>query len=156
MACNNSNGRTYVNTCIPVPGATADSAAYVVDLTHFNCGNRKICANGAYPLTAKLDYRAYGAPQPLGNGAYQLDIIITGTLTYVPFRCGQPNDCCPCPVTENIWTTVSVPVTSATTPTITAGDAVASPTNLSDCRNITNAVSIVGSFLLEAAAGAKK
>lgn len=154
MSCNPNSGRTYVNTCIPAPGATAADATYVVDLTHYNCGNRKICASGAYPLTAKLNYEAMGAPRPVGNDTYQLDILITGTLTYVPFRCGQPNNCCPCPVTENIWTTVSVPVASAAVPTITPGDTVASPTNLSDCSNITNAVSLVSSFNLAAAAAA--
>lgn len=154
MACNNNyNGQTFVNTCIPAPGATATSATYVVDLTHYNCGNRKVCANGAYPITADLNYKAIGTPQSVGNDTYVQDILITGTCTYMPYRNGQ-NACgcgCNCPVTENIWATVSVPVSSATAPTVTAGETIASATNLKDCCSITNAESIVGSFNLATA-----
>ena len=148
----NYNGQTFVNTCIPVPGATAADASYVVDLTHYTCGNRKICANGAYPVTGDLNFKVLSAPQPVGNDAYVLDVLITGTVSYMPYRNGQNNGCgCACPVTENIWATVSVPVASATAPTITAGDVIASPTNLRDCCNITNAVSLVCSFNLATA-----
>ena len=144
----NYNGQTYVNTLTPVPGATATDATYVVDLTHYTCGNRKICANGAYPITADLSYRLSGTPQSVGNDSYVQDVIITGTLTYMPYRNGQSqcNCACNCPVTENIWATVSVPVTTATAPTLTAGDTIASPTNLRDCSTLTNAVSLVSSF----------
>lgn len=157
----NLNGQTYVNTCIPAPGSTATNATYVVDLTHYTCGNRKICANGAYPITGDLKYKAVNAPQPVGNDTYVQDVLITGTVTYMPYRYGQ-NQCgcgCNCPVTENVWATVSVPVTAATSPTITAGEVLATPTNLRDCCSITNAVSLVGSFNLTPAAatnGAKK
>ena len=152
MACNNYNGQTFVNTCIPAPGATATNATYVVDLSHYTCGNRKICANGAYPVTAELNYKAVGSPQSVGNDAYVQDILITGTCTYMPYRQNQGCGCgCNCPVTENIWATVSVPVSSATAPTVTAGETIASPTNLRDCCSITNAVSLVGSFNLASA-----
>lgn len=151
MACN-YNGQTFVNTCIPAPGSTAADATYVVDLTHYCCGNRKICANGAYPVTADLNYKAVGAPQNVGNGTYVQDILITGTCTYMPYKQGQNCGCgCNCPVTENVWATVSVPVSAATSPTITAGEVLASPTNLRDCCSITNAVSLVGSFNLATA-----
>lgn len=143
-----------MNTCVPAPGATAESAVYVVDLTHYTCNNRKICANGAYPVTADLNYRVLNAPQPVGNGTYQCDVLITGQVTYVPYRMGQNQcgcPCNPCPVTENVWTSVSVPVASASIPTVTAGDAVAQPTNLRDCCSVTNAVSIVDSFALTTA-----
>ena len=152
MACNNYNGQTFVNTCIPAPGATATSATYVVDLTHYNCGNRKLCANGAYPVTADLNYRAVGAPQSVGNDTYVQDVLITGTVTYMPYRQNNGAGCgCNCPVTENVWATVSVPVSSATAPTVTAGETIASATNLRDCCSITNAESIVGSFNLATA-----
>lgn len=149
----NYNGQTFVNTCIPAPGATATNATYVVDLTHYNCGNRKLCANGAYPVTANLNFKAVGVPQSVGNDAYVQDILITGTVTYMPYRNGQSScGCgCNCPVTENIWATVSVPVSSATAPTVTAGETIAAPTNLRDCCSITNAESIVGSFNLATA-----
>ena len=151
MACNNYNGQTFVNTCVPAPGATATSATYVVDLTHYNCGNRKLCANGAYPVAANLNYKAVGSPQSVGNDTYVQDVLITGTVSYMPYRNGQSNCGCNCPVTENLWATVSVPVSSATAPTVTAGDTIASPTNLRDCCSITNAESIVGSFNLATA-----
>jgi len=147
-----NNGQTYVNTVIPVPGATATDATYVVDLTHITCGNRKICANGAYPVTAELAYKAVGDPQQVGDGAWVQDVLITGTCNYMPYRQNQGAGCgCNCPVTENVWATVSVPVASATAPTITAGECIASPTNLRDCCNVTNAVSLVGSFNLATA-----
>jgi hypothetical protein len=150
MACNN-NGQTYVDTCIPAPGATATDATYVVDLTHYTCGNRKICINGAYPITADLNYRVLGTPQLVGNETYQCDILITGTCTYMPYVSGQNQcgcGCNVCPQTENLWATVSVPVSSSTIPTVTKGAAVASPTNVKDCCSVTNAVSIVDSFNL--------
>ena len=155
MPCynNNQNGRTFVNTVIPVPGATATDATYVVDLTHYTCGNRKICANGAYPVNGQLAYQVYNAPRPVGNDAWVVDILITGTCSYLPHRSGQ-SQCgcgCTCPVTENVWAVVSVPVASATVPTITPGTVLANPTGLSDCCNITNAVSLVGSFNLATA-----
>ena len=149
----NYNGRTFVNTCIPAPGATAANATYVVDLTHYTCGNRKICANGAFPIQANLNYKAVGAPQPVGNGTYVQDILITGSCTYMPYKNGQSRcGCdCNCPITENVWAPVSVPVASATAPTVTAGEVIASPTNMKDCCSLTNAVSLVGSFNLATA-----
>ena len=152
MACN-SNGRTYVNTVIPVPGATATDATYCIDLTHYSCGNRKICANGAYPLTCNLNYQVYNAPRSIGNDSYVVDILASGTVTYLPYKCGQ-SQCgcgCECPVTENVWAIVSVPVASATVPTITAGTVLASPTGMRDCCNVTNAMSLVGCFNLATA-----
>ena len=153
MACNNVSGQTYVNTCIPAPGATAESATYVVDLTHYTCGNRRICANGAYPVSADLNYKVVGAPESVGNDTWQVDVLITGTCCYMPYVCGQGKcgGCNVCPVTENVWASVSVPVSSATAPTITAGDVIATPTNLRDCCSVTNAVSLVGSFNLATA-----
>lgn len=152
MNCN--NGRTFLNSILPVPGATAADATYVVDLTHYTCGNRKICANGAYPVTGQLNYQAQGAPRAVGNDAYVLDVLITGTCTYMPYKSGQ-GQCgcgCPvCPVTENVWAVVSVPVASDAIPTITAGTVIATPTNMRDCCSITDAISLVGSFNLATA-----
>jgi len=148
---NNLNGRTILNAVIPAPGATATDATYVVDLTHYTCGNRKICANGAYPISCQLSYQVYNAPRSVGNDTYVVDVLATGTVSYMPHRNGQGDYGCNCPVTENVWTVVSVPVSSATVPTITAGTVLANPTNLSDCCNLTNAVSLVGSFNLATA-----
>ena len=155
MACN-SNGQTYVNTCIPASGGTETATTYVLDLTHYNCGNRKVCATGAFPITADLKYQVIGTPKALGNDVYQCDILVSGTCTYMPYRCGQSNNGCqcnPCPVTDNIWTTVSVPVSSADIPTVTAGVCSCEATNLRDCSNVSNAISITTSFLVESTAG---
>lgn len=152
MACYN-NGQTYVNTCIPAPGATAADATYVVDLTHYLCGNRKLCSSGAYPVTGDLKYRVVGAPQSVGNDTYVVDVLITGDVTYMPYRNGQ-GQCgceCSCPRTENVWATVSVPWGAAAAPAVTAGDVIANPTNMKDCCQVTNAVSLVGSFNLATA-----
>lgn len=78
------------------------------------------------------------------------------TVGYMPYSNGQNtcgcNSCNRCPVTENVWTTLSVPVTSATTPTITAGVCECAPANLRDCCNVTNAMSITTSFNVAAGA----
>ena len=150
------NGQTFVNTCIPAPEAAAGSATYVVDLTHYTCGNRKICANGAYPINADLRYKAVGTPQDVGNKTFVQDVLITGDVTYMPYRNGQ-NQCgcgCNCPVTENVWATVSVPVVDDSSPVITAGEVIAAPTNLRDCCSITHAVSLVCSFNIASSATA--
>lgn len=152
MNCN-KNGRTYVDTLTPVPGATATDATYVVDLTHYTCGNRKLCANAAFPVTGNLSCQVYNAPRSVGNDAYVVDILISGTCTYMPYKNGQ-NQCgcgCNCPVTENVWAIVSVPVASADVPTVTPGTVLATPTNMNDCCNVTNAVSLVCSFNLATA-----
>ena len=141
MSCN--NGRTFVQTCIPAPGGTTTESTYVIDLLHYLCGNRKVCINGYYPLTANLQYRVVGTPQPIGNGLYNCDILITGQVTYMPYRCGQSCNCGQCPITDNIYATVSVPVASATIPTLTGGDVVeVIPANVKDCCNVANAVGI--------------
>ena len=145
------NGKTLLNAVIPAPGATATDATYVVDLTHYTCGNRKICANGAYPVSAQLSYQVYNPPRAVGNDTFVVDILITGSCSYMPYRNGQGQCGCNCPVTENVWAIVSVPVASETVPTITAGTVLANPTNLTDCCNLTNAVSLVGSFNLATA-----
>lgn len=152
MPCN--NGQTYLNSLVPVPGGTAADATYVLNLTHYTCGNRKVCVNGSYPITANLAYQVLRV-NSVGNGAFNADILVSGTCTYMPHRTGSNYygcDCNSCPVTDNIWTVLSVPVSSADIPTLTAGTCVCSPTNVSDCCNTTNAVSITTS--LNVAAGA--
>lgn len=146
MACNCKNGQTFLNSCVPVAGGTATSSTYLIDMTHYTCGNRKLCVNGFYPPAANLSAQVIGVPQSVGNDTYVCDILITGTVTYMPYKRGQSQcGCCqPCPETENIYCTVSVPVSAATVPTLTVGTPViASPTNVQDCCNVTNAVSVV-------------
>ena len=148
MSCNCNNGSTYVNTCIPVPGATAEDATYVIELTHFLCGNRKVCANSAFPIAANLNYQVLSV-QDVGNGAYNANIFITGQVSYKPYRSGYNGGCeCEdnCYRNDNVWATVSVPVTTADAPLITAGVTNCAATNLRDCCSVSNAVSIVTSF----------
>lgn len=146
MACNCKNGTTEIDFLTLVPGGTATDATYQLSLTHYTCGNRKICATGFFPVTANLDYKVLGTPQSVGNDTYCCDVLCTGTCTYMPYRCGSQCQCNQCPVTDNIYFTLCVPCSSAVAPTITAGTTVATPTNLTDCCNITNAVGISTSF----------
>lgn len=143
MNCNSNNGMTYVNTCIPAPGATATDATYVLDLTHYLCGNRKVCVNASYPITADLNYQVRGV-EAVGNDTFNCEILVYGTCTYQPHKMGC--NCSSCPVTDNIWAVLSVPVTAATSPTLTPGTSVCGPANVRDCCNVTNAVSITTSF----------
>lgn len=154
MACNCKNGTTEIDFLTLVPGGAAAAANYVLNLTHFTCGNRKICANGFFPITADLKYQVIGQPNDLGNGVFCCDILCTGTVTYMPYKCGcnQQCPCNQCPVTDNIFVTMCVPCSSAAVPTLTAGKAVATPTNLTDCCNVTNAVGIAASFNVTTAA----
>ena len=82
MACNCKNGQTFLNSCIPVAGGTAEDSTYMIDMTHYTCGNRKICVNGFYPPVANLNYQVVGTPQAIGNDVYVCDILITGQVTW--------------------------------------------------------------------------
>lgn len=148
MPCNCKNGTTEIDFLTLVPGGAAENANYQLALTHYTCGNRKICATGFFPVSANLQYRVLGTPQSLGNGTFCCDVLVTGTCTYMPYKCGcnQQCPCNQCPVTDNIYFTLCVPCSSATAPTITGGEVVATPTNLTDCCNVTNAVGISTSF----------
>lgn len=143
----NYNGLTQVNTCIPVPGATATEASYVLDLTHFLCGNRKVCTTSAFPIAASLNYQVLSVDE-VGDGVYNCNIFVTGQVSYKPYRQGCQNCGCEdnCYRTDNIWASLSVPVTAATTPTVTPGVCKCQAANLRDCCPVGNAVSVVTSF----------
>lgn len=144
MACNSNNGMTYVDFLTLVPGGTAEDATYQLSLTHYCCGNRKVCINEALPISANLQFQVLGTPRSLGNDTYCCDVLCTGTCTYMPYTCGC--QCNQCPVTDNIYTTLCVPCSSADVPIITAGTSVAMPTNVKACCNVTNAIGINCSF----------
>lgn len=149
MSCNCKNGTTDVDFLTLVPGGTAANANYVLNLTHYLCGNRKVCANSLYPITANLSYQANGTPILLENGVYCCEVLCTGTVNYMPYRCGDNRDGCgcgQCMVTDNVFCTLCVPCSSATAPTITGGSVVAAPTNLKDCCSSTNAVELTTSI----------
>lgn len=148
MNCNCKNGTTEVDFLTLVPGGTAANANYQMSVTHYLCGNRKVCANGNFPVMGKLDYQVMGVPQDLGNGTFCCEVLCTGEVTYMPYRNGD-NSCgcdCNCPKTDNVYFTLCVPCSSAAVPTITGGTVVATPTNLRDCCNITNAVALTTSI----------
>ena len=146
MACKCKNGSTEIDFLTLCPGGTAANANYLLNLTHYTCGNRKLCANGMYPVTADLKFQVRNSPSNVGNGVYCCDVLCSGTVTYMPYKCGVNCQCEQCMVTDNILVTMCVPCSSADTPTVTAGTAVATPTNISDCCNVTDAIAIATSF----------
>lgn len=145
--CKCKNGTTVVDFLTAIPGGEAANANYLLNLTHWTCGGRKLCANGMYPIAANLSYQVQGTPVSLGNGTYCCEVAVIGNVTYMPYRCGDNAcGCNQCPVTDNIFTTLCVPCSSAAVPTITGGAVVAVPTELRDCCAVTNAVSLTTSI----------
>lgn len=143
MNCNNNNGKTFVISLTTIPGGTAADANYLLQLDHYTCGNRKMCTQEMFPVTADLKATPLGLPVALpvnGTTQYCQEVLISGTCTYMPYRCGC--QCNVCPQTENIYCTICVPCSAATTPTLTVGETVASPTNAKACSNVTNCVAI--------------
>lgn len=140
--CNcNNNGKTFVVSLTTIPGGTAANANYLLALDHYTCGNRKLCTQGeVFPVTSDLKAAAIGTPVDVGNGSYCQEVLISGTVTYMPYVCGC--QCDVCPRTENIYTTICVPCSSAAVPTLAIGNTVASPTNVRPCRNVTNCVAL--------------
>lgn len=142
--CNCKNGRTELDFQTSVPGGTAANATYLIGLTHYTCGNRKLCTQETFPVTADIKFTALGLPVDTGNGSFCSEVLCSGTVTYMPFICGC--QCGVCPRTENVFCTFCVPCSSAAVPTLTAGNAVASPTEVRPCCNTTNAIAITTSI----------
>ncbi len=143
MNCNN-NGKTFVVSLTTVPGGTAANANYLLALEHYTCGNRKLCTQEVFPVTADLKAQVIGTPVSVGNGTFCCEVLVSGTVTYMPYVCGC--NCNVCPRTENIHTTICVPCSSAAVPTLAIGESVATPTNVQPCYNLTNAVAITTSL----------
>lgn len=141
--CNN-NGKTLVVSLTTIPGGTAANANYLLTLDHFTCGNRKLCTQEMFPVTADLKATAIGLPVNIGNGSFCQEVLISGSVTYMPYVCGC--NCNVCPRTENIYCTICVPCSSAVSPTLTIGNSVAAPTGAQPCCNITNAIAITTSL----------
>ena len=143
----NNNGKTFVVALTTVPGGTAADANYLLQLDHYTCGNRKLCTQEVFPVTAELKATPLGAPIALpvdGTTQYCQEVLISGTVTYMPYTCGC--QCNVCPREEHIYTTVCVPCSAATTPTLTIGTAAASPTNVQPCQNTTNCIAIAATL----------
>ena len=141
--CNN-NGKTLVVSLTTIPGGTAANANYLLTLDHFTCGNRKLCTQEMFPVTADLKATAIGLPVNIGNGSFCQEVLISGSVTYMPYVCGC--NCNVCPRTENIYCTICVPCSSAVSPTLTIGNSVAAPTGAQPCCSITNAIAITTSL----------
>lgn len=145
MSCNcncKCNGSTVVNTVLPM-GST-----YLVDLTHYLCGGRKVCVSPNVPPYGELSYKVTDI-EYVGNDVYAATILVTGTVTYVPIKCNNYNNCCNvCPITEGVYTYIVVPISSDSMPHICAGITNISPLPLCDCASVTRAVSIQSSFQL--------
>ena len=140
MANCNNNGKTFVVSLTTVPGGTAADASYLLQLDHMTCGNRKLCTQEVFPVTADLKATALGTPVSVGNDTYCQEVLISGSCTFMPYVCGC--NCNVCPRTENIYCTICVPCSSNVTPTLAVGTSVASPTNVQPCCNVTNAIAI--------------
>ena len=140
----NQNGKTEVVSLTTIPGGTAANANYLLALDHFTCGNRKLCTQEVFPVTADLKATALGIPVSVGNSSYCQEVLISGSCTYMPYVCGC--NCNVCPRTENIYCVICVPCSSATSPTLAIGESVASPTNVQPCCNVTNAIAITTSL----------
>ena len=143
MNCNN-NGKTFVVSLTTIPGGTAANANYLLALDHYTCGNRKLCTQEVFPVTADLKATAMGLPVNVGNGSYCQEVLISGSVTYMPYQCGC--GCNVCPRTENIYCSICVPCSSAASPTLAIGESVAVPTNVQPCSNVTNAIAITTSL----------
>ena len=153
MAC--KNGSTEVNFLTPYPAVAAGTDSYLLQLTHYTCGNKQMCLNNAdgLPVVSNLTLQQVGAIQALGGGTYCCDVRCICDLTYQQI-CGS--SCCPnyCLQTEKCVATVCVPVTSDTAATLTANGALVTPVRISCRCNTTNTVSIDVSFSIEQAAAA--
>ena len=140
----NNNGKTFVVSLTTIPGGTAADADYLLALDHYTCGGKKLCVQEIYQVTAELTATPLGLPVDVGNGAFCQEVLISGTCTYMPYRCGC--QCGVCPVTENIYCSICVPCSAATTPKLGIGTSVASPTNVQPCCNVTNCIAITTSL----------
>lgn len=139
---NCKNGKTFVVSLTTAPVSTAASANYMLEIDHITCNGRKLSAQEVYPVTADVKFTALNNPVALGNGIFCVEVLVSGTVTFVPY-----NGCCePSPVQEQLYTTICLPCFSATMPTLAVGTAVAVPTNLRPGCNITDTIAITTSI----------
>ena len=119
--CNRKNGSDVNDFITLVPGGTAADATYIVGLTHYTCGNKKmLLADTLHPVKAELTATPVGTPIDLGDGNYLQECVFSGTVTYKPCGCCKPE-------TEYITYRDYLPCSAATSPTLTVGTVVASP-----------------------------
>ena len=150
----NQNGKTFVNFLTPVQGSTEESASFVLGLTYYTCGNKKMCVNNSqdFPIASNLDVQVLGAPVLIpGTTAYCCNVRCICDLTYEQiYGCG----CCPntCLQTEKVVATVCFPVTSADVPIVAAKGVLAAAANVACGCSTTNEASLNIAFTLDTAA----
>ena len=122
MNCNCiRNGSDRLDFQTLVPGGTAANANFLVGITHFTCGNRKMClADPSRPVVANLSAAVVGQPQDTGNGTFCCEVLISGTVTYCQVGCCSSR-------TEYVTMQRCLPCSSGTAPTVTIGNVIASP-----------------------------
>ena len=151
MACNCKNGSTEVKFLTPFP--TAEPQSYLLQLTHYTCGNKQMCLNNAdgLPVVSNLSLQQVGEITPLGGDTYCCEVRCVCDITYQQI---SGNACCPnyCLQSEKCVATVCVPLTSADAVTFTANGASVMPVRVSCRYNTTNTVSIDVSFSVAQAA----
>ena len=144
------NGSTEVNFLTPYPAG--DTQSYLLQLTHWTCGNKQMCLNNAdgLPIVSNLTLQEVSPIQSLGNGTYCCDVRCVCDLTYQQI---MGNSCCPnyCLQTEKCVVTVCVPVLTDGAVTLTPNGASVMPMRTSCRCNTTNVVSIEVSFSIEQA-----
>ena len=151
----NTNGQTFVDYLSPAPGSTAESATWQMGLTHFTCGNKKMCVNNAdgFPVASNLDVQVIDGPRLLGNGQYCCMVRCICDVTYQQvYGCG----CCPntCLQTEKVVATKCVPVANDNPVTVTPNGVLCDPVNVQCGCSTTNQCSLAVGFTLEQAATA--
>lgn len=150
MSCNKQNGKTYYNALTPYPGATPESASYLLDCTHYTCGNRQMCVNSAegFPLAKNFNVQVLGTPRPKGDGLYCCDVRFICDLVYQQvYRCGNgcPNTCLQ---EETVVVTRCIPCSSADI-TVTPVDVSATPVGASCGCPSTNMTDVEFIFTVE-------
>ena len=155
MPCNCLNGATLSDFQSLVPGGTADNATYLLGLTQYTCGNRKMPINDdAYPVIANLTASVIGTPKNVGNGSFCCQVQVLGTVTYRPCNCCEPKQVY---VVKNLF----LPCPTAEAPTLTIGEVIAQPQPISyfngccsSYYSCTNKISITTSLNVASAAQA--
>ena len=79
---------------------------------------------------------------PAGDGLYDLNLLAVGTVSY-------KSTCSTCPVTETIYTYLSIPVTSNEGIVVTANNESCSLNGISCNCNTSSSINIVASFTVE-------
>ena len=119
--CNCKNGSDVLDFLTPAPGGTATDATYIIGLTHYTCGGRKmLAADPTHPVVGVLTATPVGAPIDLGNSTLCQECLVSGTITYKPCNGCEPR-------TEYVSQRVCLPCSTTASPTLTIGNVAASP-----------------------------